>query len=59
MKTYGGVEVYVHHSSPRTRWRRVVSFMPRPLSSQGNSLRYPSDRRLDGPTAGLDVKKEK
>jgi len=27
----------------------VVSFTPRPLYSQGKSLWYPLDRRLDGP----------
>jgi len=27
----------------------VVSFTPRPLYSQGDSLWYPLDRRLDGP----------
>jgi hypothetical protein len=32
-----------------TRWRCVVSFTPRPIYPQGNSLRYPLDRRLDGP----------
>jgi hypothetical protein len=32
-----------------TRWRRVVSFTPRPLYSQGKSPWYPLDRRLGGP----------
>jgi hypothetical protein len=32
-----------------TRWRRVVSFTPRPPYPQGNSPRYPLDRRLGGP----------
>jgi hypothetical protein len=32
-----------------TSWRWVVSFTPRPLYPQGNSPRYPLDRRLDGP----------
>jgi hypothetical protein len=31
------------------RWRRVVSFTPRPLYPQGKSPRYPLDRRLGGP----------
>jgi hypothetical protein len=32
-----------------TRWRRVVSFTPRPLYAQGKSPRYPLMRRLGGP----------
>jgi hypothetical protein len=32
-----------------TRWRRVVSFTPRPLYPQGKSPWYPLDRRLRGP----------
>jgi hypothetical protein len=32
-----------------TRWRRVVSFTPRPLYPQGKSPWYPLDRRLGGP----------
>jgi hypothetical protein len=32
-----------------TRWRRVVSFTPRPLHPQGNSPWYPIDRRLSRP----------
>jgi hypothetical protein len=32
-----------------TRWRRVVSFMPRPLYTQGKSPQYPLDKRLGGP----------
>jgi hypothetical protein len=32
-----------------TRWRRVFSFMPRPLYAQGKSPCYPLDRRLGGP----------
>jgi hypothetical protein len=31
------------------RWRRVVSFIPRPLYPQGKISRYPLDRRLGGP----------
>jgi hypothetical protein len=31
-----------------TRWRRVVSFTPRPLYTQGKSSWYPLDRRLGG-----------
>jgi hypothetical protein len=32
-----------------TRWRRVVSFTPRPLYLQGKSPWYSLDRRLGGP----------
>jgi hypothetical protein len=32
-----------------TRWRRVVSFTAWPLYTQGKSLWYPLDKRLDGP----------
>jgi hypothetical protein len=32
----------------RTRWRWVVSFMPRPLHSRGNEPQYPLDTRLGG-----------
>jgi hypothetical protein len=32
----------------RTRWMRVISFMPQPLCSQGKSMWYPLDRRLGG-----------
>jgi hypothetical protein len=32
-----------------TRWKWVVSFMPRPLYLQGNSSPCPLDRRLRGP----------
>jgi hypothetical protein len=50
MKTYWGSRGI----APRildlgSRWRRVVSFTPRPLYSQGKSPRYPLDRRLGGP----------
>jgi hypothetical protein len=31
------------------RWRRVVSFTPRPLYPRGENPRYPLDRRLGGP----------
>jgi hypothetical protein len=31
-----------------TRWRRVVSFTPRPLYPQGKSPWYPLDRRMGG-----------
>jgi len=33
----------------------VVSFMPHLLYHQGKSPRYPLDRRLGGPRAGLDM----
>jgi hypothetical protein len=50
MKTYWGSG----GMAPRildlgTRWRWVVSFMPRPLYPQGKSPWYPLDRRLGGP----------
>jgi hypothetical protein len=32
-----------------TRWKFVVSFLPLPLYSQGNSHQYPLYRRLGGP----------
>jgi hypothetical protein len=32
-----------------TRWKWVVSFMPRPLYPQEKSPWYPLDRRLGGP----------
>jgi hypothetical protein len=44
------VEVQLHaFFDLGTRWRWLVSFKPRPLWSQGKSLRYPLDRRLGGP----------
>jgi hypothetical protein len=47
MKTYWGSEgVAPCILDLDTRWRRVVSFMPRPLYPQGKSSRYPLDRRL-------------
>jgi hypothetical protein len=36
-----------------TRWRWMVSFMPRPLYSQGKSPWYSLDRRLYGPQSRL------
>jgi hypothetical protein len=50
MKTYwgsGGIAPRILDLG--TKWRWVVSFMPRPLYSQGKSPRYPLDRRLGGP----------
>jgi hypothetical protein len=32
-----------------TRWRWVVSFMPRPFTPGGKSPRYTLDKRLGGP----------
>jgi hypothetical protein len=50
MKTYGGVDVYMHvFLDLGTSWRRVVSFTPRPLYPRVKSSRYPLDRRLGGP----------
>jgi hypothetical protein len=49
MKTYwgsGGIPPRILDVG--TRWRWVVSFMPRPLYSQGMRLRYPLDRSLGG-----------
>jgi hypothetical protein len=37
-----------------TRWRGVVSFTPPSLYPRGKNPRYPLDRRLSGPRAGLD-----
>jgi hypothetical protein len=49
MKTYWGVEVQLHvFYDLGTRWRWMVSFTPRPLYPQGDSPRYPFDRRLGG-----------
>jgi hypothetical protein len=50
MKTYWGSGVIAPRSLYiGTRWRRVVSFTPRPLYPQGKSPWYPFDRRLGGP----------
>jgi len=37
------------HIDLGTRWMWAVSFTPRSLHPQGNSSRYPLDRRLGGP----------
>jgi hypothetical protein len=50
MKTYwesGGVASRLLNLG--TRWKRVVSFTPRPLWPQGISPRYPLARRLGKP----------
>jgi hypothetical protein len=44
MKTYGEWWYNSTNLDLDTRWRSVVSFMPRPLYPQ-----YPLDRRLGGP----------
>jgi hypothetical protein len=45
-----GVEVWLHtFFDLGTRWRRVVSFTPRPLYPQGKSPWYPLYKRLGGP----------
>jgi hypothetical protein len=50
MKTYWGVEVYLHaFFELDTRWRCMVSCTPWPLYPQGKSPWYPLYRRLDGP----------
>jgi hypothetical protein len=48
MKTYGKVEVKLHHFDLGTRWRRVVRFTPRPLYARGRWALYSLDRRLSG-----------
>jgi hypothetical protein len=49
MKAYWGSEgIAPRILDLRTRWRRVVSFTPRPLYRQGKSPWYPLDRRLVG-----------
>jgi hypothetical protein len=35
--------------NPSTRWRQMVTFVPRPLYPRGNSPRCPLDRKLGGP----------
>jgi hypothetical protein len=50
MKTYlgnGGIAPRILDLG--SRWRWVISFTPRPLHSQGKSLRYPLHRSLGGP----------
>jgi hypothetical protein len=42
-----------------TRWRSVVSFIPRPLYPKGKSPRYPLDRRLGGPQSRNERSGEK
>jgi len=37
-----------HTRSLGARWRRLVSFKPRPHLQRGRNFHYPSDRRLDG-----------
>jgi hypothetical protein len=50
MKEYWGVEVQFHaFFDLGTRWKWMVSFMPRLLYPQGKSPLYPLDRRLGGP----------
>jgi hypothetical protein len=53
MKTYGKVEV--HHHILHVRRRRMVIFTHKMLYTLGNSFRYPPDRRLRDPGAGLDT----
>jgi len=45
MKTYWGVEAWLHIRNFGTRWRWVGSFTTRPLYTRRKRLRYP----LDGP----------
>jgi hypothetical protein len=49
MKTHRGVEYISTIPDLGTRWRWVVSFMPRPLYTLGNRPPVPLDRRLGGP----------
>jgi hypothetical protein len=49
MKAYWGSGGIAPRIDLGTRWRRVVSFTPRPLYPQGKSPWYPLDRRLSGP----------
>jgi hypothetical protein len=44
MKTYGRVEVELHHSRPR-HWMEVSGHLQAPVALP----RYPLDRRLGGP----------
>jgi hypothetical protein len=37
------------------RWRRIVSFMLLPLYTRRKSLLYQFDRKLDGPSVGLNA----
>jgi hypothetical protein len=49
IRAYWGVEVQLHtFFDLGTRWRCVVSFMPRPLYPQGKSPRYQLDRNWVG-----------
>jgi hypothetical protein len=49
-KTYlGDGGVTQHVSNLGTRWKSVVSFMPRRLYPLENNPQYPLDRRLGGP----------
>jgi hypothetical protein len=49
MRTHGELRYSPTILNIGTRWRRVFLFTPGPLYPQGNSPRYPLDRRLDGP----------
>jgi hypothetical protein len=50
MKAYwGGGSITPRILHIGTRWRREVTFTPRPLYTQGKSPWYPLDRRLGGP----------
>jgi hypothetical protein len=49
MKTYcGSGDIAPRILDLGTRWKRVVSFTPRPLYPQGNNPWYSLDRRLGG-----------
>jgi hypothetical protein len=49
MKTYTEWRYSSNILGLGTRWRRMISFTPRPLNSRGKSFRYPLDMRLGWP----------
>jgi hypothetical protein len=55
MKAIGGVDVYIHNfwTSALAAGEWSASLLGR-FTLGGKSPRYPLDRRLDGPRAGLD-----
>jgi len=53
MRTYWGVEVYLHAFGTRGRW--VVSYTPRQLYPRRKMPRYQLDRDWVGLRAGLDA----
>jgi hypothetical protein len=53
----GGIAPRIHNLG--TKWGLVVSFNPLSLYSRRKSTRYPQDRGLVDPTAGVDTGEEK